>query len=124
MLTYKQKTGELFANDQHLIGTGYSGHGAGLNNPEAERQVNFGPIPHGLYIVGSTHIHPGKGVDVMTLAPHGHDAYGRTGFLIHGTHVNDQHDSSHGCIVIDHPHRIAADLDCRTCGERLLKVEV
>jgi hypothetical protein len=38
------------------------------------------------------------GPHVMKLAPDGHDARGRSGFLIHGDNL--RHDASTGCIIL------------------------
>jgi hypothetical protein len=45
--TYKQSTGELDHNGA-AIGAGYSGHGAGLNNPAMQNVHDVGPIPREL----------------------------------------------------------------------------
>ena len=41
---YSQRTGQLIRNDQ-VAGTGYSGRGAGRNNPNLEQARNIGPVP-------------------------------------------------------------------------------
>ena len=51
-MKYVIKTGQLFDNQGHLIGVGYSGHGAGLNNPRWTHVVAVGPLPVGTYTVG------------------------------------------------------------------------
>lgn len=84
---------------------GYSGHGGGLNTPALEAWHDTGPIPQGQWHIGPAHDTPDKGPIVMALTPVGHNAYGRAGFLIHGAHPNDHHDSSHGCIILPRPAR-------------------
>jgi len=96
MLVYKQDNGELEL-DEHFEGLGYSGTGKGRNNPEAESEVNVGPIPKGRYSIGPAHDHPTLGAVVFNLEPVGHDAHGRSAFRIHGD--SKSHDASHGCIV-------------------------
>jgi RHS repeat-associated protein len=85
-------------------GTGYAGHGDGLNNPAMQGVPNIGPLPQGSYtiepqrdnVTGSGTSLPGS----MRLDPNpGTDMHGRAGFLIHGPHENDRQDSSNGCPV-------------------------
>ena len=85
-----------------LIGMGYSGHGPGRNNPGMEAVPDVGPIPHGLYKIGKPECcapdPPGPhGPYVLPLSPNGHNACGRSGFLMHGDNVH--HDASLGCII-------------------------
>ena len=44
MILFKILTGEVF-QDGLLIGHGYAGNGAGLNNPDACNQKMIGPLP-------------------------------------------------------------------------------
>lgn len=99
--TYSQATGQLRHNGQ-LVGTGYSGAGrtseTGRNNPAMQNVSNHGPIPQGQWHIGIAYRHAQKGPTVMSLTPVGHNAYGRTAFLIHGN--NTQNDASQGCIIL------------------------
>jgi len=99
--TYKQSTGELSHNGV-LAGVGYSGAGltavTGRNNPAMQNTPNQGPIPTGMYQIGLPYTHPQKGPVVMSLTPVGHNALGRSGFLIHGN--NAQNNASQGCIIM------------------------
>ena len=54
---YQQSTGYLALNTI-FVGTGYSGNGAGLNNPGAQDQHNVGPLPQGMYTIGPPHAPP------------------------------------------------------------------
>lgn len=104
---YRQTNGHM-TKDDHLIGVGYSGNGEGLNNPDKEREVAVGPIPRGQWHIDRWDEHHGeKGPIVAVLSPVGHDAHGRSEFLIHGPHANDHQDSSHGCIILARPIREA-----------------
>lgn len=99
MIDYQSQTGEI-SLDGGGINTGYSGHGAGLNNPEMENVVGVGPIPRGKWhIVRWDDHHAGKGPIVAVLEPVGHDAHGRSAFLIHGDNSAMNHTASHGCII-------------------------
>jgi len=100
MHTYQQGSGKIFDGAGALIGVGYSGHGAGLNNPAMEAVPGTGPIPVGKWrIVEWLDHHPHLGPCVARLAPVGHDAHGRSAFDIHGDNSNLNHTGSDGCIV-------------------------
>jgi hypothetical protein len=94
--TYRQSDGELL-HDGEFIGTGYSGHAEGRNNPDLESAPNIGPIPRGDYEIGPAHKSERTGPMTMNLTPIGHNALGRTDFRMHGDNTN--HDASHGCII-------------------------
>jgi hypothetical protein len=105
-------------------GIGYSGHGAGVNNPAMQADRDVGPIPRGFYEIGQAFDHPTRGPLVMRLMPRpGTDTFGRSGFLIHGDlkSAPGKHLASLGCIVLDHDlrARIAAAV---ASGDRLLQV--
>lgn len=118
MITYRQIDG-LQTLDGKLVGIGYSGHGAGLNNPAMESVPDVGPIPRGMWrIVRWDDHHADKGPIVAVLEPVGHSAHGRTGFLIHGDNAEMNHTASHGCIIDSHDIRIAL----RASGETQLEV--
>jgi hypothetical protein len=51
MYTYSQPTGILTRNGA-TAGQGYSGHGAGRNNPAMQAARDMGPIPQGQYKIG------------------------------------------------------------------------
>lgn len=114
---YSQSTGHLTRNGE-TVGTGYSGRGAGRNNPALEHARNIGPIPRGRYRIGPAYAHPDKGPVTLNLSPEGHLAHGRTSFLIHGDSRNNPGDASEGCIILrpDIRRRIA------TSGDSVLEV--
>ena len=99
--TYSQSTGQLRHNGVP-VGTGYSGAGTtattGRNNSAMQNVANHGPIPQGQWTVGTAFNHPQKGPTVMSLTPVGHNALGRSGFLIHGN--NATNNASQGCIIL------------------------
>jgi hypothetical protein len=99
--TYDQSTGDLFHNGQ-FVGTGYSGKGRtreqGRNNGQLEHQRGIGPIPRGRWRIGRSENHPHTGPISIRLSPVGHEAHGRSGFLIHGNNAAD--DASTGCIIM------------------------
>lgn len=118
MIVYDQKTGHI-AIRSTLIGTGYSGFGPGLDNPDLESVPNVGPIPRGSWKILHWDDHHGeKGPQVAVLAPDGHNAHGRSDFLIHGDSADANHTASHGCIVANRIIRNAL----RASGETELVV--
>lgn len=84
---------------------GYSGTGAGRNNPSSQGQANIGPIPQGSYSVGSTYNSSRTGPNTMILTPNASTSQNITGsgrdpnsFRIHGN--NASNDASHGCVIL------------------------
>lgn len=100
MWLYSQSRG-LLSHDGRFEGSGYSGHGAGLNDPGSEAVEGVGPTPRGRWnITRWDATHGDKGPIVGVLVPVGHDAHGRSGFLIHGDNAAGDHSASHGCIIL------------------------
>lgn len=99
--SYSQTSGEL-SHDGILVGTGYSGFGPGLDNPDLQDVQNVGPIPQGLWTIGPAEDRPGTlGPCVMPLTPYdGTDTFDRSGFYIHGNSSAHPEGASHGCIVM------------------------
>jgi hypothetical protein len=111
--TYSQTTGDLTLNNA-AVGKGYSGTGAGRDNPAMQGVRNVGPIPQGTYEIGAPHDTTTHGPYVMRLTPLPQTVtFGRAGFLIHGD--NKRHDASHGCIILarDIRHKIWSSGDRR-----------
>lgn len=104
MWYYKQSTGDLLHNNTK-VAVGYSGQGAGLNNPDLENVRDYGPIPRGLYTIGKAFKHPSKGPVCMRLSPVNHNSLGRDGFLIHGDNALGNNTASEGCIILWRPIR-------------------
>lgn len=104
MWIYSIGKGEL-CHDGVFVGTGYSGYGNFKNDPKAQDKRDLGPIPEGLYFIGAAHDHRGPqyqkqlGPCVMQLFPDKDtNTYGRDAFFIHGD--NQNHEASHGCIIL------------------------
>lgn len=120
MITYKISTGQLW-RDQTLLGVGYAGHGAGLNNPAMQDAKGVGPIPVGLWRIGAWVDHPHLGPVAAALKPIKLTAsYGRDGFFIHGDNALMNHTGSDGCIVLSRALRQAI----KATGEKQLTVIV
>lgn len=99
MWSYSQASGALGHNGC-VLGTGYAGHGSGLDNPAMEAVHSVGPLPRGRWRIGPWHDHPHLGPCVAALTPLGHDAHGRSAFFIHGDNRAANHTASDGCIVL------------------------
>jgi len=119
MWTYNSSNGALIHNGVH-VGTGYSGHQAGVNNPEMESIHNTGPIPRGSWTISHFFNDPGgKGPIVARLSPdEGTDTHGRGGFMIHGDNSEHNGTASHGCIILARPIRE----QIATSGDSILQV--
>lgn len=105
MWLYSQSATLLWDDRKLIISQGYSGHGEGKNNPKAEAIKNVGPIPRGLYIIGEPYDSTRVGPFAIPLTPSGHDAHGRTSFLIHGDSISHPGEASKGCIVLNRTTR-------------------
>ena len=106
---YHQSSGRIrctndITGDVVVDATGYSGIGAGLNNPGmqsvGEAGPVYGPIPQGGYDI-SSHTTTTKGPMTIPLTPKpGTETFGRDLFRIHGGNPAGNHTASHGCIVL------------------------
>jgi len=107
---YSQTVGyidRLTGDGSFRVGYGYSGDGPkfteGRNNPAMESVKGKGPIPRGLWKISLPRTSKRVGPVAMDLTPIGHDAHGRTAFMIHGD--NKANDASRGCIILMRPYR-------------------
>jgi hypothetical protein len=99
MIYYHSATGKIEGIPNLPNATGYSGHGAGLNNPNLERIKGIGPIPRGKWRIVRWEDHHGElGPQVAILEPDGWDAYDRSLFRIHGDNSLGNYSASNGCI--------------------------
>lgn len=108
MWTFVSGTGDFLFNGAPFA-KGYSGNGAGRNNPRMENIKQVGPIPKGRWkIVGQPFDSVANGRFCLRLAPnHGTDTLGRSGFLIHGDSLSTPGTASRGCIILPRPVRAA-----------------
>lgn len=104
---YVQKTGSLYRPNRKLLAVGYSGHGAGLNNPAWQDHVGVGPIPCGRYTIGPAHTPIDHlGPLAFPLVPFKtNDMLNRSGFFLHGDNAALNHTASNGCIILTHGFR-------------------
>lgn len=120
MLLYSQSTGILQRGDGHTLttlGTCYAGGNCGknpegVNNPAMQDQPCIGPLPQGVYAIGTPGDHIGPASMPLTPDP-ANEMFGRAGFYIHGDNSEMNHSASEGCIVASKVIRsqIAANLD-------------
>ena len=81
-----------------IIGIGYSGHGAVLNEPTYDDEIAIGCLPAGLYTITSTDNEKGPLTHHLTPDPQ-NNMKSRSGFLNHGDNTAANHTASDGCIV-------------------------
>jgi hypothetical protein len=97
MWKYVQSTGDIYRNDVY-VDTGYSGSGAGRNNPSQECVIEVGPIPAGYYTIGSEVEKPTPVTLPLSADDPNYCNPPRSGFLIHGD--NQSGNASTGCVVL------------------------
>jgi hypothetical protein len=109
MWTFVQQTGAIFHEGQ-LRGVGYSGFGAGKNNPAMQADKDVGPIPRGFYtLAGLIDSDPVCGQYVLVLVPDAeNEMFGREGFRWHGDSREHPGQASRGCIISGRPLRAEA----------------
>ncbi len=100
MHIYSQSTGHWWDDRGELLSTGYSGFDHGKNEPKQQAIRNLGPIPRGLWVIGQPYDSNSVGKFALPLTPSGHNAFGRTSFLIHGDSIKAPGTASHGCIIL------------------------
>jgi len=108
MWTFESSTGKWFDPGGNYVSTGYSGHGAGLNNPAMQNVPDVGPLPAGIYDQSDWFTDPEKGPLVCRLIPRdGTNTFGRSGFMNHGDNARLDRSASLGCAIADHSTRLA-----------------
>lgn len=118
MLIYSQSTGILWDDQGAILDRGYSGAGKGKNNPQMQDVRNVGPTPRGLWVIGAPYNSAKVGPAALPLIPSGHDALGRTAFVIHGDSTKHPGQASNGCMIFN---RLTRDRIHRE-NDRILKV--
>lgn len=112
-LEYNVRTGKLVVRRSletiAVVGLGYAGATAGLNNPEMEHVRNVGPIPEGAYFLRETR-HPRFRAPAFECVPTFPTSeklkrYGRGGFWIHGDNASLNFSASSGCIILSRDAR-------------------
>jgi len=119
MVTWSQSKGVLTKNGEYW-GRGYSGHGAGVNNPAMQQVRDIGPIPQGVYAIDHPYDSPNTGPFTLPLTAKNIDlCFGRSDFRIHGDSKEHPGQASHGCIIL--PRDVRERID-RENQDRLLEV--
>lgn len=118
MFIYSQSTGYWWDDKGELLGQGYSGHSIGKNSPRHQSTQSVGPIPRGLWVIGDPYDSKNVGPFALPLTPSGHDAFGRTSFLIHGDSIKEPGTASRGCIILSRKIRELINKQ----NDRILKV--
>jgi hypothetical protein len=118
MWSYIQSDGDTFRGDGSLACVGYSGHGAGRNNPDLEGVRSVGPIPCGDYMIGNPHDSDVTGPLSLDLTPEFRTRVrilelGREPDSFKGHGDNAGHDASRGCVIWPRAIRVemAASVD-------------
>lgn len=111
MHRYEQSTGRWTHPEHGTFGVFFSGYddgdgvaepGEGKNDPSMQAVKSVGPLPRGIYRIGTPFHHQTCGPFSMRLTPEpGTDTLGRSGFLIHGGK------KSLGCILAPRVARLA-----------------
>lgn len=104
VLVYSQSSGLMYLEDhlcdRIILARGYSGNGTSINDPDSEGFGGRGPIPRGIWKVGTAFNSERTGPFALPLTPVGHDAYHRSGFQIHGDNKHGDRSASTGCIIL------------------------
>ena|ERR1035437_5329862 len=91
----------MIGADGKRLAYGYSGAGAGKNNPAMQKVYDVGPIPRGKYLIDVPVDTVTHGPYVLRLEPDDRNVmFGRAGFLIHGDSVVNPGSASEGCIIM------------------------
>lgn len=97
---FVQKTGMMYDGEGKWLCTGYSGFGQGRNNPTLQNVPDVGPLPRGVYTIGSAENGTQLGPDALPLMPDAaNEMFGRSGFFVHGDSLSHPGCASHGCII-------------------------
>lgn len=126
MLIYSQSSGEMRDAAGKLLGTGYAGHGGGVNNPSMQSVHDIGPLPQGIYTIAAPVNTTTHGPYVMWLTPDpSNEMFGRSGFGIHADEIANpgKRLASTGCIVMSNEARLAIWTAAQSDGRQLRVVE-
>jgi hypothetical protein len=110
MWVFENGTGRLLDGDGNLVETGYAGGALGtrpdaINNPEFQYTPMIGPLPVGLYTMGTavegTHLGP---LAIPLTPDANNDMRGRGDFYMHGD-TTPSGKASEGCIIMSRKTR-------------------
>jgi hypothetical protein len=100
--TFEIVTGKMLDPNENVIGIGYSGFGAGVNNPALQDVPDVGPIPAGTYTITQPEDTVHSPFTLGLTPDPANEMFGRSGFLIHGDLVTAPglRMASRGCIIM------------------------
>lgn len=105
--TYEQSSGNIFDPSGAMLGVCYAGGNCGnnpegVNDPQYQTVHQIGPLPVGLYTLGTPEDSPKLGPFAIPLIPDpANIMFGRSGFYCHGDNAQMNQSASEGCIVAD-----------------------
>ena len=104
---YNQATGAFTSPTGDVAGNGYSGQPPHVNVAQDQILRNLGPIPEGLWKAVELIPESDKlGPYAIRLEPYSQtDAFGRSGFFMHGDSLEHPGFASDGCIILAHAVR-------------------
>ncbi len=106
--TWDQSAGTMTDPDGKFLAGGYSGKRSGMNNPAKQHMRAYGPIPQGMWRIGTPRRSTRTGPHVMDLTPMpGTETFGRSAFQIHGDNGKGNRSASSGCIILGPQFRTA-----------------
>ena len=103
--TFEQATGNMIDPTGAVVATGYAGGNCGnnpegKNNPDMQDRPGIGPLPCGLYTLGTPVDHTHLGAYAVPLIPDpANDMMGRGDFYLHGD-TTPSGNASEGCIIM------------------------
>jgi len=105
MWTFENGTGRMLDPMGNLVATGYAGgdegrHPEGVNNPDMQYVKSIGPLPVGLYYLGTPVPQSRLGKFAIPLTPDKNNIMkDRGGFFVHGD-TTPSGNASEGCIIM------------------------
>jgi len=112
MWIFENGTGRLLDPTGAFVEKGYAGGDKGqrpdgVNNPAYQYTPDVGPLPVGLYTMGTPVEGSLLGILAIPLTPDpSNDMRGRGGFYCHGDHIGAPGTASDGCIIMSHSTRL------------------
>ena len=125
MWTFEQATGKLYSKSGVCVAQGYAGgncgkNPGGKNNPKMQGVKGVGPLPQGIYTLGTPVLQSKLGPFAIPLLPDKTNVmFGRGDFFCHGD-TTPSGNASEGCIIM--PRAIRNDMIAS--GERITVVAV
>jgi len=103
---FEQSTGKMFDESGECIAVGYAGGNCGknpegVNNTTLQASHSIGPLPQGVYTLGTAVEGSHLGAFAIPLIPDsGNEMFGRSAFFCHGDNSFGNESASEGCIIM------------------------